>query len=255
MPALRDNLNLFVRQFALALERATRLQPGGPRAPAADADTEAELARTSTRHLPGAGWLLGLVAALVFALVALVLRVNPLGPLVAAIASTLAVLLLTGAAQESALFRAADALEPRLPGAAAGAGYGVVALVMLLLARVCAIAALGSVTEAGVLAALFAAPVVSRFAPLVAAHWLDASGEVDRATLQVAGLWCLPPLLLMLLAGGIAFTAFALLACGLAWVAMLRFFRRRPERFGPERAGSLQQACEAAFYLGAAVVG
>lgn len=246
MPALRDNLNLFARQFAVALQRATRLQPGGA---AAAPGPDADMLRASTRHLPGAGWLLGLIAALVFALVALVMRGNPFGPLLAAVVATLAVLLLTGGAQESASWRAAEAAGGRRAGRGVPTGLGAVAVVTLVLGKAVAIAALGAATEAGVLAALFAAPVVSRFAPVLAAYWLDNAGEVDRTTVQVAGLWCVVPLLLMLLAGGGAFLGVALLGCGAAWVAMLRFFRRRPGRFGDERAGSLQQACELAFYL------
>ncbi len=152
MADLRDTLNLFARQFALALQRSTRLPPGG----AADAGERAdeELLRSSTRHLPGAGWLVGLLSAFVFALVALLLRGSPGGPTLAAVGCVIATVLLTGAAQESALFRTVDALEGRLPGAGSSAGFGTIALVLAIVARVTAIAAIGSVSEAGVLALL-----------------------------------------------------------------------------------------------------
>jgi adenosylcobinamide-GDP ribazoletransferase len=253
VPSLRDNLSLFARQFALALQRATRLpagaafaEPAGPDAPA-----QADLVRTSARHLPGAGAVVGLLSAFVFALVALLLRDNPGGPAVAAVASLLAVLLLTGAAPESALFRLAEAMAPR--AGAGGSGHGTIALVVLLAARIACVAALGAVSEAGVLAALLAAPVVSRFTPLLAAHWAAHEPAKDAGTVWVAALWCLVPLALMLLAGGVAFVVLALLAAAAAWVALLRYFRHRPGGFDDARAAALQQVCEAAFYLGASV--
>jgi len=248
---LRDTLNLFARQFALALQRSTRLPPGG----AADAGERAdeELLRSSTRHLPGAGWLVGLLSAFVFALVALLLRGSPGGPTLAAVGCVIATVLLTGAAQESALFRTVDALEGRLPGAGSSAGFGTIALVLAIVARVTAIAAIGSVSEAGVLAALFAAPVVSRFAPLLAAHWLGNGRDVDRPTVGIAALWCLPPLALMLLADGLAFLLLAMVAAAIGWVAVLRFFRNHAGALDDQRAATLQQACEIAFYFGAAI--
>ena len=243
MTALRDRLNRFARQFALAVQRATRL----PAFAGAEPPDEHVL-RASARHLPGAGALVGLLAAFVFALVALLLRGNPAAPAVAAVASLCAGLVLTGGTQESAVFRLAEALAPR-----PGSGQGVIALVVLLAARIVTVAAVGAVSEAGVLAALLAAPVVSRFAPLLAAHWAAHKEGEDAATVRVAALWCLVPLALMLLAEGVAFLALALLAAAVAWIALLRFFRRRPGGFDDARAAALQQACEVAFYLGASL--
>lgn len=249
MPGLRDNLNDFVRQFALALQRATRLQPGGASATSASAADDP--LRTSTRHLPGAGAVVGLLAAFVFAVVAVLLRANPAGPAVAAVASLLAVLLFTGGAQESALFRLAEGMAQR-PPEGGSAGLGTIALVASLAGRIVTVAALGAVSEPAVLAALLAAPVVSRFAPVLAAHWAAPGAGEDGATVRVAALWCLLPLLLMLLADGVAFLALALLGAAAAWVVLLRFFRHRPGSFDDARAAGLQQACELAFYLGAA---
>jgi adenosylcobinamide-GDP ribazoletransferase len=248
--SLRDNLTLFARQFALALQRATRLPAGGAFASAVPPDEE--LVRASARHLPGAGAVVGLLSAFVFAVAALLLRDNPAGPAVAAVASLFAVLLLTGAAQESALFRLAETMGP--PGAGGGSsGYGTITLVLLLAARLAAVAALGSVSEAGVLTALLAAPVVSRFAPLLAAHWAAHHPAAGAATVRIAALWCLVPLALMLLAGGVAFVVLALVGAALAWIALLRFFRHRPGGFDDTRAAALQVACEVAFYLGSSV--
>ena len=240
MPAPRDHLNLFARRFALALQRATRLRP-------AAAGGDQPLAGTgSDRHLPGAGAVAGLLAAFVFALFGLLLRGNPAGPAVAAVASLFAVLVLTGAAQERAAFRFAEALSP-------GAGGGVIAVVVLLAARIVAVAAIASVSEAGVLAALLAGPVISRFAPLLAARWAAQGSGEDAATVRVAALWCLLPLALMALAGGVACVLLALLGAAAAWIGLLRFLRTRPGPFDEPRSAALQQACEVAFYLGAAL--
>lgn len=252
MADLRDTLNLFVRRFALALHRSTRLQPGGG-PPGAPETPDDELVRGSTRHLPGAGWLVGLLGALVFAVLALLLRGNPLGPLLAAVASVFATIVLTGGRPESAVFRTGEAMESRPPAARPGTGFGAIALVLLLTGRIAALAALGAMSEGGVLSALFAAPVISRFAPLLAAYWRDQGPHVDGWSVQVAGLWCVVPLLLMLLADGGVFLLLALVAAAIAWVAVLRFFRKHPAPFRQDRAASLQQACELAFYLGAAI--
>jgi adenosylcobinamide-GDP ribazoletransferase len=239
VPALSDHLNLFARRFALALQRATRLPPASE--PAGE-----DPAGRSDRHLPGAGIVVGVLAAFVFAVFGLLLRGNPAGPGVAAVASLFAVLVLTGAAQERAVFRLAEAFVP-------GNGQGVIALVLLLAARLAAVAAIGVVSEPGVLAALLAGPVVSRFAPLLAAHWASTEASEDAATVRVAALWCLVPLALMLVAGGIAFVLLALAGAGAASVALLRFLRGRPGGFDETRAAALQQACEAAFYLAASL--
>ncbi len=238
MPALRDTLNLFARRFALALQSSTRMRAAG----AADLPGEdPELLQSSAGHVPGAGWLVGLAACLVFALVSLLLRGNPWEALVAAIASTVATVLLTGARNETSLFRFANAAGER------DAGLGALALFLLLAAKLALLAALAARAEAAVIAALFAGHVVSRFAPLVVAHWLDMRPEALR-TLRVGALWCLVPLLLMALAAGVAFLVVALLASALAGFALVRF--TRPQH---ERPGAVQQACEVALYLGAAI--
>jgi adenosylcobinamide-GDP ribazoletransferase len=247
VPGLLDPLNRFSRHFALALQRSTRLPAGAfPAPPLAGEDP----VRSSARHLPGAGAVVGLLAAFVFALVGLLLRGNPAGPAVAAVASLFAVLVLTGAAPESAVHRLAESMAPRASGGGAS-GHGAVALFVLLAGRITALAALAAVSEPAVLAALLAAPVVSRFAPLLAAHWAAPAGGEDAATVRIGALWCVAPLALMVLADGVAFLLLALLGAALAWIALLRFFRQREGGFDETRAAALQQACELAFYLGA----
>jgi adenosylcobinamide-GDP ribazoletransferase len=240
VPDITQPLNLSARRFAAATQRFTRIRP--PAALLADSGPESQ--RTVVRHLPGVGWIIGMASCLVFALVSLAVRGNAWGPAVAAVGCTLASILLTGALHEGALFRTSERL---------GAGMGSLALVVVLAAKFVLLAAVASASEAGVIAALFAGHVASRFAPLTMAHWLGSGDQVDPVTVRVGGLWCLVPLLLMVPAAGVAFLLLALLACGLAGLALLRFCRRRQLAYGDDVLGAAQQVCEVAFYLGAAI--
>jgi adenosylcobinamide-GDP ribazoletransferase len=240
--ALRHALNLFARQFALALQQSTRVRLGGAWAPPAEAD--AAFLRASDAHLPGTGWIVGLAACLAFAVVALALRGSPWGPAAAAVGSMAVTLLMTGAHAEGALFRGVEHLEP----GAAAAGRGTMALVLLLLGKATLLAALASASEGRVMAALFAGHVLSRLAPVVLAQRL--AGGMDARTLRVAALWCLPPLLLLWPAGGPAFPALALLVAGLAGYAMARLAAAKRDG---ELVPASQPVCELGFYLGAAI--
>lgn len=242
MAPLRDTLNLFARQFALALHNSTRVRLGGSLAPAPDADPEA--LRASDAHLPGTGWVVGIAACLCFALVGLLLRASPWGAAVAAVVSTVVTVLMTGARHEGAAYRAAERLG-------AGQGFGAIAVALLLAAKIVLLAAIASVSEAGVLAALFAAHVTSRFAPVVASRWLG--DRQDVRALRIGALWCLPPLLLMFPAGGWAFPLLALLLAAVACYGLLRAWERRQGSAAQEDSSALQQAWEVAFYLGAAI--
>lgn len=249
MTPLRDTLNLFARRFVLALQTSTRVRATGALAP--PPVPEADLLRASTAHVPGAGWLVGIAAFLVFALVSLALRGNPWGPAVAAVACTIATVILTGALYERALFRTADSLEGRPAGAAAAAGTGVLALVLVLPLKFALLAALASASEPAVMAALFAGHVVSRFA-LVVTHWAGST-DADARSLRVGALWCVVPLLLMVPAGGVAFLLLPLAFGSLAAFGVLRFLRSRPDTPAAERPGVVQQVAEVAFYFGAAI--
>jgi adenosylcobinamide-GDP ribazoletransferase len=236
----RDRLDLFARRFALALQHATRVRVGGALAP--DPEPDADAIRASGAHLPGAGWVVGIAACLSFALTALALRGTPWNAAVAAVASTMVTVALTGGRHESALFGIAERAQP-------GSGAGVLTLVLVLAAKLALLAAIASVSEAGIMAALLAGHVVSRVAPLALARGLGGRGE--PGALSVAALWCAIPLALMLLADGVAFTLLPVLLAGLACYGMLLWSRRRAHDAGDLAA--VQQVCELAFYLGAAI--
>lgn len=247
MTALRDTFDPFVRDCALALARFTRLRPRLPDAAALpSASGPAALAQ-----VPGVGWLVGMVACLVFALVSVLLRGNPWSPAVAAVFSTLATVMLTGALHEGALFRTADRLDAAQPGAS-GSALGVIASLLLIAGKLALLAALAAASEIAVMSALFAAHVVSRYLPLVVAHRL-APATLEPRALGLSALWCLVPLLLMVPAGGAAFLGTAMLFSVAAAFAMLHYVRRRRAPFDDGVFGAVQQVCEAGFYLGAAI--
>jgi adenosylcobinamide-GDP ribazoletransferase len=196
------------------------------------------------RHWPGVGLLAGMAAAVVFALVSLPLPPGPLSPLVAAVAAAIATALLTGARHEESLARCA----------------GTVALVLVLAAKLALLALLGLHSAAGLLAALLGAGTVSRLFALLLAWSLPPLApsandpllrRADRSALVAAALWCVVPLLLMLLAGGLRFMLLPLVAGALAFGLLRRRFQRQGG-VGLDAIGAAQQVCEAAFYLGAA---
>jgi adenosylcobinamide-GDP ribazoletransferase len=243
--ALRHSFEVFTRDLMLSLRRFTRLRPRVQDGGAADASA-------ALAHVPAVGWLVGMAACLVFALLSVLLRGNPWSPAVAAVFSTLATVLLTGALHEGALFRTADRLDAAVPEVSPGSALGVIASLLLIAGKLALIAALAAASEAAVMAALFAAHVTSRYLPLVVAHWL-APGTVERRALGLSALWCLAPLLLMVAVRGPAFPGLALLLAVLAAFVMLQILRRRASGFDDGVLGAVQQVCEAAFYLGAAV--
>jgi adenosylcobinamide-GDP ribazoletransferase len=234
--ALRDALHRFGQHFSLALHRATRLRLPGSAAPPAEPD--AQMLRASTAHGPGVGWVVGLTACLAFTLVALLLRPNPWGPAVAAVASLMATLYLTRAQHERAL---ATATEPLV-------------LHLVLAGKITVLAAIATQSEPGAIGVLFAAPVVSRSASLLVAHWLEADKWQEPARLRTGGLWAVVPLLLLGLAGGVACAVAALAATAAAAIVMYRHCRRRELDAAGGPVGAVQQVCELAFYFGALIL-
>jgi adenosylcobinamide-GDP ribazoletransferase len=246
----------FLRRYLAAMHSFTRLPLSGGLT--RWTDLQPETLRASARHFPGVGLLVGFVGCVVFAVFSIPLPDAPLSPLVAAVLATIATVLLTGAAHEGALARFAASLEqaPRV-------AFAPLALVLVLAAKLGLLAVLGQTSAAGVLTALFAGHAVSRFWPLLLATTLpyvgdggDAAqplaGPIERRALLVAGLWCVLPLLLMVLAEGVAFLLLAVIASALAMIAMGRYAARHQRGNTGDSLGATQQVGEAAFYLGAA---
>lgn len=246
MADLQDSLNLFARRFVLALQSSTRLRAAGAAPPPPDFDA----GRAALPHVPGVGWLVGITACLVFAVVSVALRGNGWAPLVAAVASTMATVWLTASLHETALHRFADHAGTR-DAAAPRSGHGALALVLVLAGKLVLLATLAQASEPAVMAALFAGHVLSRFL-LVVTDWAAAT-DGDTRALRTGALWCVVPLLLMVPAAGVAFLLSALVAAGLACFAALRYCRGRPDLPTTERPAMVQQVSELAFYFGAAI--
>jgi adenosylcobinamide-GDP ribazoletransferase len=209
-----------LRQYVWTLQRFTRVKAGVP-----------EGADPGTTHLSGIGWLVGLLAAVSFALLSLLLHGGAWVALAAAIGSTISTVVLTGAAGEKAFEKL----------------YGTLALFLAILAKVSLIAVLAGQSEAGVLAALVAAHTLSRFA----AHTMPE--PTDGRRMLIAAAWCVLPLLLAMFARGPIFVALGMLFTAVTWWCMKRLLMRRPQPDADDALGVTQQVCEIAFYLGAAI--
>jgi adenosylcobinamide-GDP ribazoletransferase len=272
----------FTRHFLLAVQFFTRIPVTGRLADWVGFSPA--MLRASAAHFPGVGWLVGgLVAAFTWALLAW-LPPAVFSPLVAAVWGTAFGVLLTGAFHEDGLADVFDGLGGSpdrdralviMKDSRVGA-FGAIALVLVLLGKVSLLALIGSVSPALLCVALFVAHVVSRTWPLLLIrlmpHVGDVAGskskpladQISRASLGVALLW------LILALAGVAYVQIALnwvvhsaetldfllafknalLASGLAFLIMWRWFWRRLQGFTGDCLGATQQLCELAFYLG-----
>ena len=278
----------FIRHYLLAVQFFTRIPVTGRLADWVGFSPA--LLRASARHFPGVGLLVGVVAAGVYGVLAVLLPETTFTPLVAAVMATLASVLLTGAFHEDGLADVADGLGGSYDKARAleimkdsrvGA-FGALALVLALLAKVALLALLGSVDGAfggwgnfeddaplqpwaNVCSALIAGHVVSRTLPLLLIYWLPHVGNVAASkskpladqisigSVAVAFLWCFIALALVSYAQEAMHLG---AACGMATIALLymyRLFKRRLQGFTGDCLGATQQLCEIAFYLGLAI--
>ncbi|WP_096670694.1 adenosylcobinamide-GDP ribazoletransferase [Polaromonas sp. AET17H-212] len=277
----------FIRHYLLAVQFFTRIPVTG--ALAAWTGYSPAMLRASAAHFPGVGWLVGAVAAGVYSLLMALLPATDFAPLVAAVLSTVATVLLTGGFHEDGLADVTDGLGGSydrdraleiMKDSRVGA-FGAMALVLALLGKVALLALLGSVESALsggeetpadlpldgwlVAAALFAAHVVSRTLPLLLIRALPHVGDTavskskplaDQITLSslgVAFVWSFSALAL----ASYALPAMSLIvACSFSVLALLwmgRLFSRRLQGFTGDCLGATQQVCEIAFYLGLAV--
>lgn len=260
-----------LRHYLLALQYFTRIPITGRLAQWAGY-TPARL-RASAAHFPGVGALVGLCGAGVA--VALLLALKPGAPaaLVAAVLSTVATALLTGALHEDGLADVADGLGGSMDRDRAleimkdsrvGA-FGALALALVLLSKVSLLAVIGAADLRALAVGLVLAHVVSRTWPLLLIRWLphvgDATGSkskpvadrISGASLAAGFAWLLVALGLGAWAQGPLFVIAPLAASLIAMLVMLRLFRRRLGGFTGDCLGATQQVCEIAFYLGLAL--
>ena len=268
-----------LRHFLLAIQFFSRIPVTGRLA--AWVGYSPAMLRASAAHFPGVGVVVGGLVTLATAALLAVLPPGPFSPLVAAVLGAVLSVLVTGGFHEDGLADVADGLGGSydreralviMKDSRVGA-FGVLAVVLALLAKVALLALICSVSGAWMLAGIFAAHVVSRTWPLLTirllAHVGDAAGskskpladQIGGRSLLAGGLWCFGALALVGLAQGAMVSgavdwqplAGGVLSSALAWAYMARLLWRRLQGFTGDGLGATQQVCEIAFYLGLAL--
>jgi len=261
----------FARHWLLALQFFTRIPVTGPLA--AWVGYSPAMLRASAAHMPGIGALIGFLAAGLLGTLLWLLPPVAAAPWVAAVASTVWSVWLTGAFHEDGLADLADGLGGSYQRERALeimkdsriGSFGAIALVLALFSKCALLATLAQVEPWLAVLALFGAHVSSRLAPLFIIATLPHVGDtpqskskpladaISTAALATALLWWMGAMALLAglrpdmawIAGNIGVA----LAC--AW--MRRLLARRIQGFTGDGLGATQQVCEIAFYLGVAL--
>jgi adenosylcobinamide-GDP ribazoletransferase len=261
-----------IRGAVLAMQYFTRLPV--PAAVARWAGFDAGLQRASLAHFPGVGLLVALLAIACYGAADLLLPRSSFAPLVAAVLSTAATMLLTGALHEDGLADTADGLSASqdreraleiMKDSRIG-GFGALALMLALLAKTSLLALIGGVAGwLGAAAALLGAHVSSRALALVivatlpnigraaTSKSLPVAARIEPAGLGMALAWCLLGLVAAASLASAWFCIAGLLPAVIALLWFRRLLARRLQGFTGDGLGAAQQLCEIAFYLGAAV--
>lgn len=261
----------WLRHYLLALQFFTRVPVTGRLA--GWVGYSPEMLRASAAHFPGIGLLVGLLAAGVAGTLLLVLPDTPFTPLVAAVLSTAATVMFTGALHEDGLADVADGLGGSPERARAleimkdsrSGAFGVLALVLAVAAKVSLLALLGAVDVGLLCAGLLLAHVVSRAWPLLLVRWLPYVGDaaksrakpmaeaISTASLLTGFAWAAVVVAILGWAWGPLLVLAPLLASALALVWLAALFRRRLQGFTGDCLGATQQVCEIACYFGMAL--
>ena len=232
-----------------------------------------ELQRASTAYWPAVGGLVGALAGILYLVLTPWLPDAVATPWLLAVSCVAFTAWLTGGLHEDGLADLADGLggsrDPVrslaiMKDSRVGAS-GVLALVLLVQAKVAALALLGDMAPELAAAALLAAHVVSRALPLLLIRTLpyvgdaghsksgDLVGQISTPALLVATVWTLLALV------GVAWWlpevnwVWAVLAAALALVVVWRLLAVRLQGYTGDALGAAQQVCELAFYLGLAL--
>lgn len=209
----------------------------------------------AARYFPLVGIVVGLVAAGVFWVAAIVLPQD-----VAVIASMVATLWLTGAFHEDGLADTVDGLgggwtkeqaltimkDSRI------GSYGAIALVMMMLTK---FSALTHLSPAMLPVVLVAGHALSRFSAVLLIHfqvYVREAGkakplaqQISRGELLLAAIFGLVPLAFLQ-----PHWLWALLPVALVWGWFNRKLHQRLGGYTGDCLGAMQQLCEVAFYLG-----
>jgi adenosylcobinamide-GDP ribazoletransferase len=276
-----------LKHFLLALQFFTRIPVTG--ALANWMGYSPAMLRASTAHFPGVGWLVGSVAATVYAVLCLRLPSVAGITAVAAVFSTIATVLLTGGFHEDGLADLADGLGGShrreraleiMKDSRIGA-FGAMALVLALLAKTTLLALLGQVSLTVAVLAIGLGHVASRTWPLFTIRLLphvgDAAGskskpladQIDLSALLTGVVWCgaawlcamvlLESLPVHWLGGAASAERVmqALLAGGMGsltgWALVHWRLKVRLQGFTGDGLGAAQQVGEIGFYLGVAL--
>jgi adenosylcobinamide-GDP ribazoletransferase len=259
---------MFIKHFLLAIQFFTRIPVTGKIA--AWVGFSPEMLRASAAHFAGVGWVVGMVAALVYGVFDALLP-GSYAPLIAACLSTIATVLLTGGFHEDGLADLADGLGGAydrdraleiMKDSRVGA-FGAMALALALFTKIAMLAALGDVDFGLGACLILASHVVSRALPMGLLALLpyvgDAAGSkskpladrISPTALLSNFFWCFGLLPFVFTAGAaiefIAGFGLALLAWGTMWWRL----SRRLQGFTGDALGAVQQVCEIAFLLGA----
>jgi adenosylcobinamide-GDP ribazoletransferase len=275
----------FLRHYLLALQFFSRIPVTGRLA--GWVGFSPAMLRASAAHFPGVGWLVGGTVALASWVLLALLPASAFTPLVVAALGTVLSVLMTGAFHEDGLADVADGLGGTLDRKRAleimkdsrvGA-FGAIAVMLALLVKLSLLALLGSIHGMLMCVALFTAHVVSRTWPLLTIRLLPhvgdvaaskskpLAGQISLGALAAAVVWCFVALALVLYVQSAMFLvanvpvwsvllgllAAGLLASGLAWAWMARWFAQRLQGFTGDCLGAMQQVCEIAFYFGLAL--